>query len=357
MATIEERKTKDGKTSYRVRIRLKGFPQQTETFERKTDARRWIQQTESAIREGRYFRTVESKKHTLSELINRYIEQVLPRKPKSEAKQLSQLIWWKDQIGSHFLSDVTPALIAEQRDKLLNGITYRGTKRSPSTVVRYLAALSHAFRIAVQEWGWLDDNPMRKVSKPGEPSGRVRYLSNSERKRLLDACKDSKNPYLYIVVVVALATGMRQGEIMNLTWDCVDLEKGRVTLHETKNGERRVVTISGYALELLNELECKRRIDTHLLFPARKGQKLQKSADLRSPWLVALRKAEITNFRFHDLRHCTASYLAMNGATQMEIAAVLGHKTLQMVKRYSHISEEHSADVLQRMNEKMFGGK
>ncbi len=356
MASIEKRIASDGKTSYRVKVRLKGYPVQTGTFERLTDAKKWAASTESAIKEGRHFKTSESKRHTFAELIDRYVRDVLPGKSKDTKKQQALLGWWRDQMGRYTLSDVTPSMIAECRDRLGGGVTVRGTQRSPATVNRYLAALSHAFTIAVTEWEWLDDSPMRKVRKPTEARGRVRFLSDEERARLLKACKESSNPYLYMVVVLALSTGMRQGEIMGLTWDDVDLNKGRAILHETKNGERRAVALTGHALELLKELGKVRRIDSKLLFPAKEiaPQKPQKPMDLRTPWESALKRAEITDFRFHDLRHSAASYLAMNGASLAEIAEVLGHKTLQMVKRYAHLSEGHTARVVESMNRKIF---
>ena len=356
MATIQERKTEDGKISYRVQVRLKGHPPQTATFSRITDARKWAQQIESAIREGRHFKTAESKKHTLRELIDRYIDDILPSKPKSERKQKAQLLWWRDQLGAYLLSDVTPALIAESRHKLHKGITSRGSKRAPATVVRYLAAISHAFTVACKEWGWIEDSPLRKVTKPKEPRGRVRFLDDSERARLLKACKESKNPYLYVVVVLALSTGMRHGEIMNLTWGDIDFKNGKIFLNQTKNGERRVVPLVGRAFDLLKELENRRRIDTVLLFPSQNGQNPQKPIDLRGAWESALLKSEIQDFCFHSLRHSCASYLAMNKASLAEIAEILGHKTLQMVKRYSHLSEAHTSKVVESMNEKIFGG-
>lgn len=357
MANIEKRISSDGVTSYRVKIRLKGFPSQSATFERLTDAKKWAQQTESAIREGRHFKTTEAKRHTLTEMIDRYCRDVLPSK-KSAKDQAQQLVWWKSEIGSYSLADVTPSLIGECRDKLGREITVRNKLRSPASVVRYMAALSHALTIAVKEWGWLEDSPMRKVTKPKESRGRVRFLSDDERMRLLKACKESSNPYLYTVVVLALSTGMRQGEIMGLTWDVVDLNQGRAILHETKNGERRAVAITGHALELLKELSKVRRIDCNLIFPSKEiaPQKPQKPMDLRTPWETAVKKAELHDFKFHDLRHSAASYLAMNGASLAEIAEVLGHKTLQMVKRYAHLSEGHTARVVASMNNKIFGG-
>jgi integrase len=358
MANIEKRISNDGKSSYRVKIRLKGYPIQSATFERVTDAKKWAQQTESAIREGRHFKTTEAKRHTMAELIDRYIKNVLPTKPKAIRKQTALLQRWRSEIGSHALADVTPSLIAECRDKLAGEITLRGKPRSMATVNRYMAALSIALTTAVKEWGWLDDTPMRKVTKGKESRGRVRFLSDDERIRLLKTCKESSNPYLYTVVVLALSTGMRQGEIMGLAWDVVDLNQGRAILHETKNGERRAVAITGHALELLKELSKVRRIDCNLLFPSRENapQKPQKSMDLRTPWETTVKKAELQDFKFHDLRHSAASYLAMNGASLAEIAEVLGHKTLQMVKRYAHLSEGHTARVVASMNDKIFGG-
>ena len=194
MANIEKRNSSNGATNYRVKIRLKGFPVQSATFERITDARKWAQQTEAAIREGRHFKTTEGKRHTLAELIDRYIRNVLPHKPRSAYDQTRQLKWWSTEIGSHALSDVTPSLIAQYRDKLAGGITHHGKPRSPATVNRYMAALSIVFTTAVKEWGWVDDTPMRKVSKGKESRGRVRFLSDDERPRLLKTCKASSNP-------------------------------------------------------------------------------------------------------------------------------------------------------------------
>ncbi len=352
MATIQERKSSDGKTRYRVIVRLKGCSPQSATFDRKTDAKKWAQDTESAIRDGRHFKTVEAKKHTLTEMIDRYFEYVLPLKTKaSKQGQDSQLEWWKRELGHLLLSDVTPALIAECRDKLLSQNTFRGTRRSPSTVVRYLAAISHVFSTAVNEWGWVEHNPVSKVKRPKEPRGRVRFLDEDERSRLLDTCLASSSESLYPIVVLAISTGMRQGEILNLKWKDIDLSRSQLVLHETKNDERRAVPIVGLAHQVVTDLSKVRRIDSPLVFP---GHDPTQPIKIRNAWDSALVQAKIKDFRFHDLRHTAASYLAMNGATLAEIAEVLGHKTLQMVKRYAHLSEAHTSSVVERMNNKIF---
>lgn len=352
MAAIEKRTTKNGKTTFRVKIRLKGCADQTATFERLTDARRWVQQTESAIREGRYFKTSEAKRHVLSEAIDRYVKSVLVNKPKSFKDQKTQLDWWKNEIGCYSLADVTPALLSEYRDKLASGITPRGAERSASTINRYLAALSHLFTIASKEWGWIEDNPLRKVSKPKEPRGRVRFLSDEEREALLKSSQASSCSYLHLIIVLMLSTGARRMEILNSRWKDVDLNRGVIFLHETKNKERRVLPIAGYAMKLMTEHARVRRLDTDFVFPSKK---LNQPIDIRTPWEVAIKQASIKDFRFHDLRHSAASYLAMNGASLAEIAEVLGHKTLQMVKRYAHLSEAHTAKIVAKMNERIFG--
>ena len=147
---------------YRVKVRLKGFPTQTATFNRRTDAKKWVQTTDAAMHEGRHFKTAEAKKHTLADVIDRYLRDVLPTKSRSSQRnQGVHLIWWKEQLGTYLLTEVTPDLIAEYRDKLAQG---DDQPRANATVVRYMAALSHAFTIAIKEWGWLEESPMRKVS-------------------------------------------------------------------------------------------------------------------------------------------------------------------------------------------------
>ncbi len=352
MANIEKRTSSDGKVSYRVKVRLKGFPTQTATFERKTDAQKWVQQTETAIREGRHFKTTESKRHTLGDAIERYIKDVIPTKPKNTVNQVGQLKWWKDNLGDYSLADVTPALIAQYRDKLAKTSSQRSDTRSPATVNRYLAVLSHLFTMAIKEWGWVEENPLRKVTKPKESRGRIRFLSDEERTRLLAECTNSNSEYLYITVVLALSTGGRRMEILGLQWRDIDFQRGIITLHETKNGDRRVLPLAGHALELMRQHAKVRHVNCALVFP---GKNFNSPIDLRTPFETALKRAGITDFRWHDLRHSCASYLAMNGASLAEIAEILGHKTLQMVKRYAHLSEAHTSKVVARMNEKIFG--
>jgi integrase len=185
MATFEKRTTRDRKTVWRVKVRRKGASPQTATFSQLSEAKKWAHITEGAVLEGRHFTTTEAKRHTLADLIDPYMRDVLPHKrPSTAYMQAQQLHWWKNHLGHYQLADITSARIVEYRDKLTHG-------HSNATVVRYLAALSHVCTVAVQDWEWLDNNPVRKVRKPREPRGRIRFLSADERQRLLDTCKAS----------------------------------------------------------------------------------------------------------------------------------------------------------------------
>jgi integrase len=193
---------------------------------------------------------------------------------------------------------------------------------------------------------------MCKVRKPKEPRGRVRFLSDDERTRLLTACQESRNPYLYIAVIIVLSTGARKMEILGLCWSDVDLQQGCIFLQQTKNGDRRVLLLTGYALGLMQRHAKAGRTDTSLVFPNKTGSKPR---SIRNAWENAVKRAGIDNCHYHDWRHSAASSLLMNGASLAEIGEILGHKTPQMTKRYAHLSESHSRSVVARMNQAIFG--
>jgi len=345
MASILKRTSSAGETSYLVQVRLRGSPPQNATFQRLTDAKKWAASIESAIREGRHFKTSEAKRHTLADLFDRYVEQIAPRK-KNARNDERHLQHFKKDIGRYLLSDVSSSLINEARDRLRDG------KRADSTVNRYMVTLSHCFTVAVNEWEWLQENPCRKIRKLKEPRGRTRFLSRDEIDLLLEACRRKKSTDLYDAVVLSLSTGARQGEIWQLRWEQVDFARQVITLTETKNNEIRLLPLTGIAFESLAERSRFRRIESSYVFP--QGKDPSKPIDLKDPWEAALKEAGITDFHWHDLRHTAASYLAMNGASLAEIAEVLGHKTLAMVKRYAHLSQAHTAKVVESMNKSMF---
>ena len=175
VATIQERKNRNGKTSYRAIVWLKGVPPQTATFVRKTDARNWAHRVETEVRERRYFPKAIAGNHNLAEAITRYLEDVMPRKSRSAYTQKGQLQWWSNELGVYSLADLTPDVIIGARDRLVKEPNKTGGKLSKATVNRYMAALSHVLSVARDEWRWLDESPMPMVGKLKEAKGRVRF--------------------------------------------------------------------------------------------------------------------------------------------------------------------------------------
>lgn len=351
MGSIRELPKKDGSKSYHAEIRLRGHPVERENFRTRSAAKKWIQDTESAMRDGRHSKVSKAKRHTVGELIDRFITQWLPKNPKSQSKQTALLMWWKQRLGHLIIADLTSGVIAEARDALLIETTKRKKLRSPSTVNRYLASLSKALSIAVQEWGWLDDSPMRKVSKPSEAPSRERFLSIEEKERLLLLCKESSNPNLFPMVAISILTAMRFGELVSLRWNDIDFNLRTITLRETKNGDRRVIPLTGHIEAILKQCPTYAENIKDLIFKSQRENSTN-SVSIRSAFQKALRDAGIKEFRWHDLRHTAASYLAMDGATQGELMAILGHRSPHMTRRYAHYSQKHLADLMERSHNK-----
>lgn len=368
MASIEKRTSEDGSNSYRVKIRMKGRPPESATFARLTDAREWSKKIEADMKANRHFGA--SKRHTVRELLDRYEAAELP-KLKSADTVKARLAWWRELHGAALLSDLTPDVIAKARDTLKATPKQRGGGiRSAADVNRTLAALSSACGYAVKELGWIERNPMERVTKGAESKGRVRFLSDTELPRFLKACRESSNSSLYLAVVLALTTGGRQAEIMGLRWPQIDLTRRTAMLGDTKNGDARALPLSGEALSLLQERAKVRSLKDDRLFPPTAAAKKAPYLDLRAAFAAALESAAIgryegededryfiPDFHWHDLRHTCASYLAMAGTSPLEIAKVLGHRTMAMVARYSHLSPGRVVELGDMLAERMGVGK
>ena len=165
------------------------------------------------------------------------------------------------------------------------------------------------------------------------------------------ACLKSKSQFLYPIVLFALSTGARQGEILHLKWDDVDFIQGIAIFRATKNGDTRSVALSKNLIECLKKEQGKRFIPSPYVFPSADGKK---PADISTAWKMVIKQSGLKKIRFHDLRHTAASHLAMSGASTLEIAAILGHKTLSMVKRYSHLTTSATSTALFRMHAEIF---
>lgn len=351
MATIIKTVIKSG-IRYRVLIRRARQPVLRATFSRKADAEEWARREEADIIAGSRIRGFADRKRTVGELIDRYIEAGLPG-PKEAPQRKAQLLWWKERIGDLKVSDLTPQEIATHRDRLAATKIPRkdgARPRSSSTIRNYLITLSHLFSVAKREWRWATTNPVSDVRKPSPAPGRVRFLSAEELRSLLDHCAASRYALLRNAVLLSVYTGMRYSEEMTLSWADVDLTHKVIRLNETKNGTRRSVPLIGEALTVIEEMANPEHPRDALLFagPLTPHQ----PADVSKHFEVACHAAGIADFRWHDLRHCFASYCTMSGASLTEVAALLGHKSIQMSARYSHLSPEHSRGVAQRMADK-----
>lgn len=365
MATIRERAKADGTRAFHVQVRMAGFPARTASFSAKRQAERWAKTIEAEMIEGRHFRSVEARRRTLADAIDRYLERDAP-KLRDGRMHRSTLPWWREKLGRFKLCDITPALIVEYRDKLAAepyqrarpgakrsllkaGEKARAFKRKPNTVNNYLVPLSRVFSVARREWHWITHNPMEGVSKLSAGPGRVRYLSEDERERLL--AKTTKDPQLHTLVVLALSTAARAGELIGLIWHDVDLKEGRILLRKTKNAQPRVIWVHGEALRLLKEHGKIRRLDDSRVFL---GSTPGTRYDYHTPFKAACAAADVRDFRFHDLRHSAATYLAREGATEQQLKAIGGWKS-NVVSRYVHLAAEDAKAVLERMNVKILG--
>jgi integrase len=226
---------------------------------------------------GRVFQGTEARRRTLAELLARYRSAALPQYSSREhAWRTQKLAWWERQLGHARLSDITPPAITTCKSALaetgglasLTSLARSGKARplGPATQVRYLAVLSHVFNFAVRDLGWLETNPVARVRRPREPRGRLRCLSEEERRRLLEACQASEDRRLYPLVVCALGTGARQAELLSLRWRDVDLQRGTAVLQQKKNSERRTLVLAGAVLAIVRQLATVRRIETDKVF-------------------------------------------------------------------------------------------
>jgi integrase len=248
MGTIKIYVKKSGEKTFNAEVRkgaTKGkSPILRASFRTMTEAKQWVQDTESAKRDGRHTSGAATRRRTVNDLIDHFITHELSKDQKYLKKKISLLDRWKKELGRMSLVNITPPDLSLVRNKLLVEPTLQGKKRSPSTANRYLAAFSRVLSYGVKELGWLKENPMQKIGKMKESQGRDRFLSREEIDRLLAACQESKNQNLYPIVSIAIMTGMRYGEIVNLKWGDINFDSRFLTLHLTKNGSRRVIPLT-----------------------------------------------------------------------------------------------------------------
>lgn len=355
---LRKRTDKDGRLRYQMIVEVwkngrKLF--KSKTFSSEREARSWGNKMRYEMEKGLVTKETLKDRKVL-DAIERYIVEILPRMPKNARNVEQHLRWWKKEIGQHNLNDVLPCHISAGRDRLEREPTHQNKKRAPATIVRYIASLSAVFEAAIKDWNWTEKNPVKLVRKPSVSNSRRRFLSEDECEKLLDACMESRNPYLYSIVVLALGTGMRRGELLGLRWQDVSLEEKCITLTKTKNGSIRCVPLVSITLKIIRSLfEDETILDpSHHIFPS---LNLERYLDIRTAWFFALKRAGIKDFKFHDLRHSCASFLQATGASLQEIMEILGHKDIRSTLRYTHITFRKISESLEKANDKFMGGK
>ncbi len=341
MATIT--KTDSGK--WKSVIRRSGWPTVSKTFRVKRDAEDWSRATEDEIIRGIYIPRSHSEKMTVARALDRYLKEVTPtKKPTTQVREKGRAKQLKSSLGKYSLAALNADKIGAFRDaRLAEG-------KSASTIRLELALLSHLYSVAIKEWGLgLIANPVLNVRKPAPSKGRNRRLTDREEEKLLKECDAHSNPFFGWIVRIALYTAMRQGEIVGLTKNQVNLRKRTVTLTDTKNDTVRTVPLSNKALEVLEAAMAHsiRPIDTKLLFygePGRDG--IRRPYTINRTWVHSLEAAGIQGLRFHDLRHEATSRLVEAGLSDQQVSSITGHKSMQMLKRYTHLRTENLADLI-----------
>jgi integrase len=324
MATIRKR----GPYQWEVRIRKKGYPTHCKTFSRKTDADQWARDIESEMTRSVFVSRKEAESTTLQNALERFEEEFLdgyaqPKQIKSRIKIIKERPIALMPLASIRGKDVADFIKSREEEG-----------RASQTILHEVNLISRVFEISRKDWGMESlHNPTQRVNKPKQNKGRTRRLEKGEEKELLEKAPEELKP----IILLALETAMRRGEIAMMRWEHVDLKKRYVHLPKTKNGEARSVPLSPVALDILKSIPRQIKGDVFLLHP-----------DTISKWFrSAADDAGLTDLRFHDLRHEATSRLFENTDLDfMEVKGITGHKSLQMLSRYSHLRAHKLADRL-----------
>lgn len=323
MATIRQRNDR-----WQVIVKRKGYPSQSKTFDMRKDAEKWARQQERAIDAGQWADRTEAEQTTLKELLDRYAQEVSKTKRGADAEAYRIDQFKRSKLAQYAPAAITSRLIALWRDDRLKEV-------SPGTVLRELQLLGHVFTVAMREWGIaLHSNPVTLVRKPAPNKGRDRVLTDAQRVALLAACGQCQSPWIKPVVIFALETATRRGEILSLTWNNVSLETSTAFV-SGKTGARKV-PLSPACMEAIRALP--RSLDGRV-FPVT-------IETLKQAYERAVVRAGIDDFTFHDLRHDALTRLAGMGFNILELRAISGHTTANMLQRYVSIN---AGDLAKRM--------
>jgi integrase len=345
--------------TWKAVIRKQGWPTTAKTFRTKRDAEDWSRRTEDEMVRGVFIQRGTAERLNFDDALDRYLREVTPTK-KSATQRAEQLKSkpLREFFGGYALAAINVDLVARYRDQRLATKSQRTRAGAmvaeplrPSTVRLELALLGHLFTTAIKEWRiGLVINPVHAIRKPAAGEGRDRRLDADEEQRIFAAVDAYSNPMLGWIVRLALETGMRSGEITGLRLRQVDVDRRIVRLVGTKNDTSRTVPLtkaaqSLFAVAINNPLRPK---GCDLVFfgePGRDGKR--RPYNFNKAWIDIKNELGIEDLRFHDLRHEAVSRLVEAGLSDQEVSAVSGHKSMQMLKRYTHLRAE---DLVKRLD-------
>jgi integrase len=307
------------------------------------EAELMLHSEKKAVQEGKHPETKILQNYTFSELSEKYKAWVNGRQASAENKEytIDRLI---ERFGFLPLRKFNTALLEQlQTDLMSKGLRSEKTKGvkpemikglKPASINRIISTVKHMFTKAV-DWEMVEADTLKKVRKVNNlrEDKRLRFLSVEEAQGLISVCDEHLKP----IVITALNTGMRKGEILRLRWSQVDLQHGFILLDKTKNGERREIPVNDTLRTVFRSL--RRQIDVPYVFHAAK--KLSNYQNVKRSFATALERARITDFHFHDLRHTFASQLVMAGVDLVAVKELLGHKDIKMTLRYAHLAPAH----------------
>src|SRR6059058_4405066 len=260
---------------------------------------------------------------------------------KSIRTERNRVLAWAREFGSRSLGQITREEIeAWRRNKM--------TKCRPATINRALSRLRRMFSLGV-EWELLEESPLARIRFLRENNARTRYLSLQECQRLIASCIA---PHIRALVGVALHSGMRLGEILNLRWYDLDFASGFILVRDSKNGESRHVPMDATLSALFRAYP--HRLGTDLVFSSSRGGRI---VDVRTGFLNSCKRVGLTDLHFHDLRHTFASQFVMAGGDLYILKEILGHKSITMTQRYAHLSPTYKIKAIDRMNTLWAGAK
>ena len=310
------------------------YRKSTETEDRRL-AKRIYDKVKGEIAEGRWFERLPGEEKTFGEMMEKYLNEYASKKLSAKSFQgyAKKPILY---LGDYLLCEISPKVINEFKIRRLS----EGIK--PATVNRELATMKKAFNLAVKEWEWVRDNPVLRVSMEKEENQRDRWLTFEEEEKLLNVCPD----WLRELVIFALNTGMRLGEIISLEWKGVDLFRKTITIFKSKNKELRTIPINGVVFEMLKNKSRVKSIKTNFVFYTQ-VHKMYLKTSIDHAFKKVLKKAGIEDFRWHDLRHTFATRLIQAGVDFYKVQKLLGHKTPLMTQRYAHHYPESLRDAVE----------